>query len=125
MEYNEKCYVCGETADYHCDDCGRPICDNCVASSSPPEPSLEKSICKACHTGLLEAAAELNSKEQKEDRIQEEIRIKRNRKARKSYWSPQNIEKRKARKEELKKAIEENSRAIFKVLKELIDIEQH
>jgi len=42
------CYVCGAEADYECDRCEQPICDDCTAKRDGFN-NLEKTLCEKCY----------------------------------------------------------------------------
>ena len=104
----DKCLKCGVETEYYCDHCGEPLCEDCGASTSPPELPLERHICEDCHAAVefelySERTKELEEKEAAIAAIRK-VKDNRNFKARLRYHSPEakarRVQKAKDRKEQ-------------------------
>lgn len=96
------CHMCENPTDFVCDRCGNPVCEDCCVQMTIYN-QIDYPLCQNCHNYK---EAEDRLEEFKKEEKNEEVRKKKdakNAKARANYWKPENIEKRRKRKEEKRK----------------------
>lgn len=97
------CHICGNVADFHCQQCDEPVCEDCCVPFTLQN-LIDYTLCNCCHDGN---EAEEYLQRRKEDEIQDEMDKKKEerRKARFArYWKTENITKRREQRVARKKA---------------------
>lgn len=98
----EVCYICGKETDYHCQDCGEPVCEDCLTPFTLQN-QIDYNLCSTCYDGYqARRRMEYVRKEEAKD-IANKLRIERNKKASIRYWKPENIEKRRVARQKRRK----------------------
>jgi hypothetical protein len=111
-----KCHICENETEFSCDSCEEPVCEDCCVQMTIHN-QIDYPLCQECY-GFREDAAryEAQREEEREERKQKE-RDKKNAKKRANYWKPENVEKRRKRKEEkMKKDLEHVIRSMANAL---------
>ena len=113
------CHYCEEAeGEYDCPTCGKLTCEDCFEPCTVFNAGYQQD-CKGCvskkESELVRVYEERESREKEAQKIKDE----RNTKARSNYWKPENIEKRKIKKQQRK---EEQAELKLKQLDELKDI---
>lgn len=107
-----KCHMCGNLTDYFCRDCGEPVCEDCCVPYDQFN-LIDYTLCQSCYDGDM-ARRELEV--YREEELEAEKRAKRearNKAARKRYWLPENVEKRRLAKVEKKRREAEQARKVL------------
>ena len=117
-----NCHICGNTTDYHCQDCGEPVCEDCCVPFTLQN-QIDYTKCQQCEDGDEARYWLENSREQER---QEKIEAKKAHRAeirRKNYWKPENVEKRRLAKIERKSlAIEQQRKMMEEAVKVVGDM---
>jgi len=97
------CHMCGNETDFTCEHCGEPVCEECCVPFTLQN-QIDFALCKCCHGENEERRADYyeaqEAEEKKREKEAEEKRTARRWAARKRYWLPENIEKRRRQKAE-------------------------
>lgn len=95
-----NCHICGAETEFACQDCGQPVCEDCCVPYTQFN-QCDFTRCNECQSGIDAETARENmrrwAQEEEEQRKEEEKQRKlehRRKMARKRYWKPENIEKR-------------------------------
>jgi hypothetical protein len=98
-----KCHLCGNITEFYCRDCGEPVCEDCCVPFTLQN-QIDYTLCTSCHDGN-EARRSLECwREEEKQKAKGEKRKLRREAARKRYWKPENVAKRKERCEAEKRA---------------------
>ena len=115
----EKCHICDEETEYYCRDCDKPVCEECCAVPTYHR-MIDYTLCTECE--LSREVSEIKERE-KEWKIEEERKVKKEKGAktrRATYWKPENVAKRKDKKEALliarREADEKRAKEVAKVI---------
>lgn len=108
-ESPNNCHICGKLSEFVCEKCGQPACEDCLVPFTLQN-QIDYCLCNYCHDSsensrLLDALEEAEWME-KQNAQKVELAVKR----RANYWKPENIEKRRLKKIQLKKDREEADR---------------
>lgn len=96
----EKCHMCGNETDYCCQDCDQPVCEDCCVAMTLQN-QIDYTLCMECNDSN-EASEYLDrAKEWKREAEAEAKKEKREKARRAAYWKPENVDKRKVKKEAL------------------------
>jgi NAD-dependent SIR2 family protein deacetylase len=91
---NEKCHICGKDTDWYCNDCHKPVCEDCCVVHTIHN-QIDYPLCKECYADSERERLEESHREL----LEREKADGRNAKARIRYWKPENIEKRRKKHE--------------------------
>jgi len=103
MQIELKCHICGHITDFHCRDCDEPVCEDCCVPFTMHN-QIDFALCTCCHDGNQAREHLRRCKENEIQDAKDEKRKQKNKEARRRYWKPENVAKRKERKEARKKA---------------------
>lgn len=106
----EKCHICGANTEFFCCDCDQPVCEDCCVVPTYMN-QIDYTICTECGDAREAEAAKDQMREWK---IEAEIKTKKEIRAaarRANYWKPENVAKRKAKRDALLLARKEAEKA--------------
>ena len=97
------CHMCNGETDFTCEKCGEPVCEYCCVPYTIHN-QIEYALCKSCGEGMEERAVlgywkEQDAREKREKEAEAKRAVHRAA-ARKRYWLPENVEKRRVKKAE-------------------------
>lgn len=110
-----RCHICNSETDFECEDCQKPVCDNCTMQYNQFT-QIDWTQCKVCGGEQQERRVYEYFEELEEIKIAEQKRKELNEKQRQYYNSPKAVEKRRLKKIELqeqrKRDIEERAKSL-------------
>jgi hypothetical protein len=93
-----KCVCCGNETDYFCETCDEPVCDDCTKGYDQFS-QITEIMCMPCYNGYESNRADHFIEEERREKARQIKREHRNSLARIRYKRPENIEKRRIKKE--------------------------
>ena len=106
------CHICSSEADFCCEDCDQPVCENCCVPYTSHTP-IEGTLCVHCHdTDHARRYDAACAEEEKEEERKAKFE-KKNATRRALYWKPENVAKRRITKAKRAKERSEYLRNAF------------
>jgi len=97
------CHMCGRMTDLRCEHCDEPVCEECCVPFTIHN-QIDFALCQCCRDGDEARECLRRGREDEIQRAKDEKLELRREVARKRYWKPENVLKRKERREARKKA---------------------
>ena len=112
-----KCHMCGNPTEFTCQDCGEPVCEDCCVVPTYMN-QIDYTLCQSCQDGHEAADWLERDREHKRQDARNALKATRNAAAKKRYWKPENVEKRRqARVERTRTRVERNRRMFSETMK--------
>ena len=93
-----ECHICGHVTDFRCRECGEPVCEDCCVPSTLQN-QIDYTLCTCCHDGNEASAYEYYRREEERQEAKDNKQKLLREAARRRYRLPENVAKRKAKRE--------------------------